>query len=296
MIAKAATLDADEVFLDLEDAVAPADKVAARAAAVAALRDNDFRAGVRSIRINAVSTPLAYRDIIELVAGAGGRFDTLIVPKVDEASHVHFVARLLDQLEEELGLQTPVGLELLIESTAGVSELRAIVRASERVEALVFGVGDYSVSLGQSVFEFGALEASYPGHQWHWVMSQIANEARAVGIQAIDGPFVDFHDPDGYRRSAEIGRLLGYQGKWCIHPSQISLANEAFGPTATTVAKAREIVAAYEEANQKGAGAVAIGGVMIDEATRKAAEQVLAQLERNGAPGDRPSTTNVGEP
>jgi citrate lyase subunit beta/citryl-CoA lyase len=279
MVANAAKLDADEIFLDLEDAVGPDQKVAARAAAVAALLGTDFRAKVRAVRVNAMDTPLAHDDIVGVVTGAGDRLDTLIVPKVEDESQVRSAVELLGRLERDHPRARPVGLELLIESTLGVSNLRDILRASPRIEAAIFGVGDYSVSLGLSSFDFGVQEAGYPGHQWHWVMSEIANEAWARGIQAIDGPYVDFKDEPGFTRSATMARLLGYSGKWCIHPNQIPWGNAAFGASPAAVARARAILSAYREALGRGAGAVAIDGVMIDEATRKAAERVVANAD-----------------
>jgi citrate lyase subunit beta/citryl-CoA lyase len=202
MMAKGAASDADQVFLDLEDACAPSEKKPARALVVEALRTHDFGGTVRCVRVNDVSTPWCYGDILEVVTGAGGQLDALVLPKVESAAHVHFVEHLLDGLEADLGLERRIGLELQIESHRGAVALREIAAAATRAESIVFGPGDYAASMGVAQFEIGMNDERYPGHQWHWVMSEIANHARAIGAVAIDGPYVDFADESGYRESA----------------------------------------------------------------------------------------------
>jgi len=282
MMEKAAGLDADQVFFDLEDACAPAEKKPSRAHAVEALRTLDFGDTVRCVRVNDVTTSWCYGDIVEVVSGAGDRLDCLVIPKVEDASHVHFVDHLLGGLERDLGLERRIGLELQIESARGAVNLRTISQAVDRTETIVFGPGDYAVSLGIAQFEIGMVDARYPGHQWHWVMSEIANHAHAAGVEAIDGPYVDFNDEAGYRESAQRARLLGYRGKWCIHPNQIPWANEIFTPTLAEYEYARKVCDVYREATEGGRGAIAVDGLLVDEATRKLAESTIARAERAG--------------
>lgn len=277
MVEKAASSAADQVFVDLEDAVAPSEKKAARALVVESLNSLDFGAKVVVVRVNDVTTPFCHGDILELVSGAGAKLDCLMIPKVHDASHVHFVDHLLSGLEDDLGLTRPVGLELQIETPHGAIHLVGIANASKRTQTIVFGPGDYAVSLGVPQLELGMIDPDYPGHQWHWVMSEVANHARAVGAQAIDGPYVDFNDRDGYRESARRAKLLGYDGKWCIHPNQIEWANEVFTPSGDQYHYAERLLETYREATDAGRGAVVFDGKMIDEATRKMAERVAAR-------------------
>lgn len=275
MIEKAAASEADEVFIDLEDACAPSEKVAARSVVIEALTALEFGGKVRVVRINGVGTRWCHGDVIELLTGAGASLDCLLVPKVEDASHVGFVDHLLSGLEAELGLERRIGLELLIETAAGMVNLMAIARACPaRAEALVFGPGDYAVDLGVPRFELGMIDPEYPGHQWHWPMSSIAVHARAAGVQAIDGPYVDFRDRDGYLEAARRARLLGFQGKWCIHPNQIEWANQAFTPEQALYEESERLLAVYAEATAAGRGAAVHDGKMIDEATRKLAEKL----------------------
>jgi citrate lyase subunit beta/citryl-CoA lyase len=277
MIEKAAVSDADQVFLDLEDACAPGEKVAARAVVVDALTTLDFGGKIRVVRINGVGTPWCHGDVIDIVTGAGPALDCLLLPKAEDASHVHFVDGLLSGLEVELGLRRRIGLELLIETAAGMVNLKEIAVASPgRTEALIFGPGDYTADLGVPRLELGMIDPEYPGHQWHWPMSSVAAHARAAGLQAIDGPYVDFQDRDGYLESARRARLLGFDGKWCIHPNQIEWANTSFTPTRELYERSERLLAAYEEATAGGRGAAVHEGKMIDEATRKLAEKLVA--------------------
>lgn len=281
MMEKAAGSAADFVFLDLEDACAPAEKVPARKLVVDALLRHDFGRTTRAVRINDASTQWCYRDIIDIVGETAGHLDAIVIPKVASAAHVHFVSTLLDGLERELSLKT-IKLHVQIESPQGAVLLREISTASERVEAIVFGPGDYAAGLGVAQLEIGMIDPRYPGHQWHWVMGEIAAHAKAVFAQAIDGPYVDFRDEAGYRDSATRARLLGFDGKWCIHPNQIPWANEVFAPTAAEAAEARAVIDAYDSAVSDGVGAIALDGKLIDEASRKVAEGVIARAEAVG--------------
>lgn len=283
MVERAASSAADLVFLDLEDSVAPAQKEEARAIVVEALKGSNWGRKTRAVRINAVDTPWAKGDLTEIVRGAGKALDVVIVPKVKSASEVERLATTLTQLEQEAGLETPIGLEILIEEAEGLVNVEEIARATPRIEALIFGPGDFSASQG---VRWGLTkEAEYPGDIWAYHRSRIVVAARASGLDAIDGPFANFRDPEGYRRESLRAALLGFSGKWAIHPSQIAIANDVFSPTDQEVAAARELVEAYAKAEAEGAGAAGMGGVMIDAATVRIMEGVLerAQLIRANA-------------
>jgi citrate lyase subunit beta/citryl-CoA lyase len=277
MMEKAASSAADQVFFDLEDACAPTEKEGSRALVVRALQEHDFGDKLRAVRVNDVTTPWCHRDLLEVVTGAGHVLDAIIVPKVESASHVHFVDHLLNGLESALRLENQIRLELQIESPTSAINLREICSASKRIDAIVFGPGDYAASVGLAQLEIGMIDDRYPGHQWHWVMSEIVAHARAVSLQAIDGPYVDFGDEAGYRESAIRARLLGFDGKWCIHPNQIPWANEVFAPSAAEVGAARVVLEAYRTALSEGTGAIAVDGKLVDEASRKLAEATIAR-------------------
>lgn len=277
MLAKAATTDADEIFLDLEDAVAPEEKTAARARVVDALNTHDYSGKTVAVRVNDAGSPYQYDDVIQVVRGAGAHLDTIVLPKVHHPGQVWFAEHLLTQLERDLGLTRRIGLELQIESGAGAVDLVDIARVTDRTEALVFGPGDYAADLGVAQVDLGAVERDYPGHQWHYVLSRLVTTARAVGADAIDGPYADFRDADGLRESAALARHLGLDGKWCIHPAQIAVVNEAFTPTPAQIDRARSLVAAYDDAVAQGRGSATFEGAMIDEASRKMAERIIAR-------------------
>ncbi|MDP9405430.1 MAG: CoA ester lyase [Actinomycetota bacterium] len=277
MVARAAASEADEVFLDLEDAVAPAHKKAARAQVVEALNTVDFGGKVVVVRVNDVTTPYCYDDVISVVRGAGARLDCLMVPKVQAAGQLWFVEHLLTQLEADLGLPRRLGLEVQIETGTGSVNMTEIARVSERTETLIFGPGDYAADQGVPQLDLGMIERGYPGHQWHYILAQIVNNARAIGCDAIDGPYGDYGDPDGYRESATRAKLLGVDGKWCIHPSQVPIANAVFAPTAAQFDAARRLLDAYDDAVAAGRGAASLDGKMIDEASRKMAAKLVAR-------------------
>jgi citrate lyase beta subunit len=273
---KAANSAADVVFLDLEDAVAPDLKKSSRALVVDALNDVDFGDKVVVVRVNDATTRYMYDDIIDLVRGAGAKLDCLMIPKVQDAGQLWFVENLLNQLESDLELDRRKGLEVQIETGTGSVNMTEISRVTDRIETLIFGPGDYAANMGVPQLDLGMIERDYPGHQWHYVMAQIVNHARAVGCDAIDGPYGDYGDADGFRESCTRAKLLGYDGKWCIHPSQIAIANEVFTPSKEQYDYAERMLAAYDDAIKAGRGAASLDGKMIDEASRKMAERTVA--------------------
>ncbi len=290
MLEKAAGLDADQIFLDLEDAVAPELKNDdTRRLVVGALRDQSWRARTRVVRINAVGTPWCLDDILTVVEGAGHPLDCLMIPKVESAAEVHFVSLLLDQLEQKQDRERPLGLEIQIESPRGLVEIERIAAASPRIETLIFGPGDYAAAAGIPQLTVGAIEPSYPGDQWHYVLSRILTTARAFGLQAIDGPYAAIRDLVGCAEVARRSRLLGFDGKWALHPDQIVICNETYSPTPAEFERAEQILAAYRASTeQDGVGAAIFEGEMIDEASRKMA---ISVAERGRAAGMAAGTT-----
>jgi citrate lyase subunit beta/citryl-CoA lyase len=284
MLAKAGQRGADELVFDLEDAVAPDRKEQARQTVVEALHAHDFGDTVVAVRVNDATTPFMYADIVVLLERAGGRFDCLVVPKVDHPGQLWFVEHLCSQLEAEHGLDRH-GVEVQVESSAGSVNLVDAVRVTDRVESVVFGPGDYAANIGVLQLDVGMPEPDYPGYQWASVVGRIVDAARSVGADAIDGPYSDYGDPEGFRRMATRARLLGMDGKWCIHPAQVGLANEIFTPTADQFAAATALLAAYSEATADGRGAATHGGRMIDEASRKMAAKLVARGRAAGLDG-----------
>jgi citrate lyase subunit beta / citryl-CoA lyase len=276
MLQKATGLPADQVFLDLEDSVAPAEKNNATRRQVArALADGDWSAPTRVVRINAVGSPWCLDDLVGVVGEAGDAIDCVMVPKVEAEDQVHFVAHLLDDLERRHSLRRRIGLEVQIESPRGLVAAERIVAASDRIETLIFGPGDYAAAAGMPHLSVGAIDDDYPGDQWHYVRSVIVTTARAHGIQAIDGPYSQIHDLEGYARTAYLSRALGFDGKWALHPTQISICNETYAPTDEEYARAERILSAYDAAiTEEHVGAVMFEGEMIDEASRKMALQI----------------------
>ncbi|MDR3654939.1 HpcH/HpaI aldolase/citrate lyase family protein [Mycobacterium sp.] len=278
----AARAGADVVFLDLEDACAPSAKKSARATAVAALTNLDWGKTTRAIRINGLDTPWCYGDIVEVVTGAREAVDVLIVPKARSARDIWWVDVLLTQLEEDLGLSRPIGLEALIEEAEGLVNAAEIARASPRLEALIFGAGDLSASLRSRVDGNFDPQGDYPGEFWHFARMQVLAAARAAGIGAIDAPYPAYRDLTGYRRAATQASLLGFDGKWAIHPDQVPVAHDVFTATATEVADARAVIADYGRAESGGLGAVGRDGKLVDAALMRHAANVL----RRAAPSD----------
>jgi citrate lyase subunit beta / citryl-CoA lyase len=280
MMAKAAASAADLVFLDLEDSVAPAEKKAARALVASALMSQDWGLKTRAVRINGVHTPWAYADLLEVVTAAGRLLDIVIVPKVKAPRDVWFVETLLDQLEADLGLDDRIGIEVLIEETEALARVEEIAVSSPRLEALILGVGDLSASQGIRTGHIGEAADRYPGDMWHYARNRMIVAARANGLDAIDGPYANFRNADGYRREAGWAATLGCVGKWAIHPSQIEIANEVFAPTEDEVALARQAVDAVREAEAAGSGAASLGGMMIDAATARIFQVTLDRAAR----------------
>lgn len=277
-IDKAANSAADVVFLDLEDAVAPADKERARRTVIEALHEIDWAAKGKtvSVRINGLDTRYMYRDVIDVMEQAGDRVHTILVPKVGLPADLYCVETLLNQVEQARGYPNKVGLEALIETALGMANVEAIASAPGRLEALHFGVADYAASNRARTVSIGGLNPDYPGDQWHFALSRMIVACRAYGLRPIDGPFGDFSDPDGYRASAARAAALGADGKWAIHPSQVELANEVFSPPEAEVRRAQRIVEALAEAAAQGKGAAAVDGKMIDAASERMAQTVIA--------------------
>jgi citrate lyase subunit beta/citryl-CoA lyase len=286
-IAKARDLPADEVFLDLEDAVAPAAKDAARRQAVAALTSGSWRAGIRAVRVNDATTAWAYQDVVALAEGAGDALDVIVLPKVTDPGHIVWLDLLLTQLERATGRdRDPIGIDAQIEDARGLARVEAIAAASGRLEALVFGPADFMASVGMPSLSVGQADTGYAGDAFHYPLMRILVAARAHGLQAIDGPYVKVRDTEGFRRAAASVAALGFDGKWVLHPDQIAAANETFTPGQADYDRAELILDAYDHATTVDErGAVMLNDEMIDEAMRKMALRVAlkgraAGLER----------------
>jgi citrate lyase beta subunit len=285
MIAKAVASAADVVFLDLEDAVAPDQKTEARQHVVRAVRELDWSAKPRTYRVNGLDTPFFYRDLIDVVEAAGDRLDLVIVPKVNRPADVYVVETLLGQIEANHGFDRPIGLEVQIETAEGLQNCDRIARASRRIEALIFGPGDYAASVRMPLAAIGGTDewdAAYPGHRFHDAMHRILVAGRAAGLRVIDGPYADFRDLEGLRQAAMRSRALGYDGKWCIHPAQIDVVNDVFSPTEAEVAWATRVADAYDAAQGAGSGSIALDGKMIDAASIRMARVTLDQARAAG--------------
>jgi citrate lyase subunit beta/citryl-CoA lyase len=281
MLEKAAGLDVDHVFLDLEDAVAPSAKPDARGKIVFALNEFKWKPRTLCVRINDVETPWCHDDIIEVVTGAGGKLDTIMLTKAKRAEDVMFVHLLLDQLERKLGLPKRIGIECLIEEVEGMMNVDAIAACSDRLECLVFGMGDYSASQQMQLGNVGET-GPYPGDIWHYPRYQMTIACRANGLDPVDGPYANFRNPEGYRREAERAHALGMIGKWAIHPSQVEIAQDVFSPSADAVAKARKAKAAYDDALAQGLGAINVDGVMVDAASIRIVQSTLDRADLYG--------------
>ena len=272
---KAAKSDSDVIFLDLEDAVAPDDKEKARENIVQALNEIDFGNKVISVRINGLDTHYMYRDVIEIIEEVGDKVDTLLIPKVGSASDVYMVDCMLNQIEQNKKFKNTIGLECLIETALGMSNIKSIATSSSRLEALHFGVADYAASMRARTVVIGGLNPDYPGDQWHHGLSTLVMTCRSYGLRAIDGPFGDFNDKEGYLNAAKRAAAIGFEGKWAIHPSQIDLANEVFSPPNDEVNKAKRILEELDKAAAEGKGAAQLDGRMIDAASARMAENIV---------------------
>ena len=286
MFDKAARCGADLVFLDLEDAVPAAFKEDSRAKAIIALNDIEWNRAARAIRINGLDTRWCHDDVIDVVTNAGENLDTIIIPKARRARDVWWVDVLLTQLESKLGLGKQIRLEVLIEEVEGLANAEEIAVASQRLDALIFGVGDFSLSQGARVDTNFVPLGEYPGDFWHYARNKVIVAARIAGIDAIDAPYPDFKDLSGYERDAMRASLLGYTGKWAIHPDQVPVANDVYAPTADEIALAERNVAAYREAEANGRGAVGVNGVLVDAAHVKMAQETLARARLINASRD----------
>ena len=277
MFEKALNSAADYIFLDLEDAVSPNDKLSARANVIKALNEIKWKEKGKtiSVRINSLDTHYMYRDIVELVEEAGEKIDTILVPKAGTASDVYMVDCLLTQIETNKKLKNKIGIECLIETALGMSNIKEIATSSDRLEALHFGVADYAASLRARTTVIGGLNPDYPGDQWHHGLSKLVVTCRAYGLRAIDGPFGDFNDPDAYIDAAKRAAAIGIEGKWAIHPSQIDLANKVFSPPKAEVDKANRILDELKKAAAEGKGAAQLDGRMIDAASARMAENIV---------------------
>ncbi|WP_201836868.1 HpcH/HpaI aldolase/citrate lyase family protein [Microvirga zambiensis] len=281
MMSKAAGSKADHVFLDLEDAVAPKEKVASRRKIIDALKSLDWTGKTRCVRINDLTTQWAYEDIISVVEEAHEHLDTIMLPKARSASDVLFVDTLLSQIEKKLKIERRIGIEVLIEEVEGMLNVEEIAFSTPRLEALIFGMGDYSASQGIDP-KVIAGKSGYPGDAWHYGRWKIAVAARAAKIDAIDGPFPDFRDAETYSEECRRGLLLGFVGKWAIHPAQIEPALSVFTPDPAAVAKARRMVEVYAQAEKDGLGAIAMDGEMVDAATVRMVQDILQRADSAG--------------
>jgi len=277
MFEKALNSNADYVFLDLEDAVSPNDKQSARENIIRALKEINWREKGKtiSVRINSLDTHYMYRDVADIMEKVGDKVDTILIPKVGTDSDVYMVDCLLTQIENQKKFKNKVGIECLIETALGMSNIKEIAKSSNRLEALHFGVADYAASLRARTVVIGGLNPDYPGDQWHHGLSQLVMTCRAYGLRAIDGPFGDFNDPDAYIASAKRAAAIGIEGKWAIHPSQIDLANKVFSPPVAEVNRAKKILEELDKAAKEGKGAAQLDGRMIDAASARMAENIV---------------------
>jgi citrate lyase subunit beta/citryl-CoA lyase len=278
MFEKALNSDADFVFLDLEDAVAPGDKEQARRNVIQALNDLDWRGAGKtvSVRVNGIDTHYFYRDMVDVLEQAGHRLDTVLLPKAGVGADIYLTDVLITQISTARAIGHGIGLEALIETALGLANVEQIATASKRLEALHFGVADLAASLRARTVSIGGLNPDYPGDQWHAALSRVVTACRAYGLRPIDGPFGDFNDPDGFLAAARRSAALGFEGKWAIHPLQIGPANEVFSPTGEEVERAGRILEALEEAEAEGRGAAQLDGRMIDAASARMAANVVS--------------------
>lgn len=272
---------ADVVMLDLEDSVPVDQKVVARRCVINALKTTDWGDKLVAFRMNALDTPYGYRDLLEVIEQAGNRVDTVVVPKVDHPGDVHFVSRMLDGIEMNQRFTHRIGIEASVESARSMASVLDIAAASDRLVSLIFGIADYSVSIGAkliSISGHGENEAEiYPGHRWHFALSTVVMAAKANGLVAIDAPYGNFRDIQGLKNSAILAGALGCDGKWAIHPDQIQTINEVFSPSEEDINRAEKVINAIASAEHNGNGAVAIEGRMVDQATIRLAKQLYEQ-------------------
>ncbi|WP_085906978.1 HpcH/HpaI aldolase/citrate lyase family protein [Kiloniella majae] len=292
---KAAKSDADVIFLDLEDAVAPDEKEQARKNIIQALNDLDWTGKSMSIRINGLDTHYMYRDVVDVVEQAGQHLDLIMIPKVGTAADVYAIDMLVTQIEDAKGYQKRIGFEHIIETALGMQNVNEIASASRRNESLHFGVADYAASTRARTTMIGGVNKDYAvltdpdlsgdrlthwGDMWHYAISRMVVAARANGLRPVDGPFGDFSDPEGFKAAARRAAVLGCEGKWAIHPSQIDLANEVMSPSDEEVTRAKRILDAMAEAESEGKGAVSLDGRLIDYASIRQAEVLVGKSQQ----------------
>lgn len=295
---KAAKSAADVIFLDLEDAVAPDDKPQARKNIIQAIGAVDWGNKALAVRINGLDTHFMYRDVVDVLEQCSDRLDLIMIPKVGTAADVYAVDMLVTQIEAAMGRKKRIGFELIIETALGMQNIHEIAAASPRNESLHFGVADYAASTRARTTSIGGANPDYAvltdaneqgardthwGDMWHYAISRMVVAARANGLRAVDGPFGNFSDADGYRSVARRAAVLGCEGKWAIHPSQIALGNEVFSPSEKDVAQARRIIAAMKQAEAEGKGAVSLDGRLIDYASIRQAEVLVKKAEEIAA-------------
>ena len=278
---KAKALPADQVFLDLEDACAPLAKPGARKNIVAALNEGGWGERIRVVRVNDWTTEWTYRDVVEVVEGAGANLDAIMLPKVADAAQVRALDMLLLQIEKTIGLeQGRIGIEAQIETAQGLINVNEIAFASARIETIIFGPADFMANINMKSLVVGALHPDYPADPFHYILMQILMAARARGVQAIDGPFLQVRDVEAFREVAKRSAMLGFDGKWVLHPGQIDAANEIYAPSQEDYEHAELILDAYEWATSEAGGkkgSAMLGEEMIDEASRKMALVVAAK-------------------
>ncbi|KIC46782.1 malyl-CoA lyase [Ruegeria sp. ANG-S4] len=288
LFAKMAASAADVINLDLEDSVAPTDKDAARANVIDALDAVDWGNKYLSVRINGLDTPYWYRDVVDLLEQGGNRLDQIMIPKVGCAADVYAVDALVTAIETAKGRTKPVSFEVIIESAAGIAHVEEIAAASPRLQAMSLGAADFAASMGMQTTGIGGTQENYYmlrngekhwSDPWHWAQAAIVAACRTHGILPVDGPFGDFSDDEGYIAQAKRSATLGMVGKWAIHPKQIALANEVFTPSEEAVSEARDILSAMEQAKANGEGATVYKGRLVDIASIKQAEVIVAQAE-----------------
>ena len=286
MHVKASQRDVDVIMLDLEDSVPVEAKESARARVIQSIHALDWQSTTLTVRINGLDTSFGYRDLLEVAEASGPRIEAVVVPKVNHPGDIHFVSRMLDGIEAAKRFSSRINIEAIIESAEGLEQVSQIAKASDRLIALVFGIVDYSASIGArlvSISGHGEKEEEiYPGHRWNFEMSRIVMAAKAHGLLAIDAPYGNFKDPTGLQRSAALACALGYDGKWAIHPDQIDIINQVFSPSKEDVDRAIKVLAAHKEAQEKGLGAVAVEGRMVDQATVRLARQLYEQARHLG--------------
>jgi len=282
MLGKAPGLGADMVFMDLEDACAPSAKAEARGHIATMLNERTWDNTIRAVRVNGLDTIWCHDDVVEVVTAAGANLDILVIPKARSARDVWWFDVLLSQLEAKLNLKRRIGLEVLIEEAEGLENAAEIARASSRIEAIILGAGDLSASLHARVTTSFQPVLAYPGDFWHYARAKVVAAARAAGVDAIDYPFPDFQDPDAYRRECEMASVMGFDGKWCIHPSQVPIANEVFSPSPEEVEWALKTESVYRTAETAGTGAISVDGQLVDAAHMRHVQITLSRARKAG--------------